>query len=219
MLRVDTREQDDVIMVGKEMFPDLKVEMLDVGDVVYENGGKSFCVERKCIFDFVDSTRDGRLVSQPMKMIENYDYNYIVIVGSFMTLSIDERYANFTQKQYLGKVASLNMKYRMPTITVEDDFQFWELIGRFIAKLPEAGKPLVKPTIVNPNSDDTHVSMLCCIPGVGESKARLILDEFEFWDLPEVSKEELMEIKGIGNGFAEKIMNYARRKDDGKCFE
>ena len=82
----------------------------------------------------------------------------------------------------------------------------------FGKRLEVAGEPLTKPIIL-PNKNNTlEMRMMMCFQGMGEKKAVEILKKFDFWSLPEVTTEELMSIKGIGEIYANKIKGQIRKR-------
>ena len=84
------------------------------GDYVFGD----VCIERKEINDFCSSIIDGRLTSQIEKMKKKYKYVYILVSGS-----IKNRTSAIKEHCILGKIASILVKYNVPIIIVEDDFQ------------------------------------------------------------------------------------------------
>jgi len=211
---IDNREDNRFIRIGKEHYPNAMIAQLPKGDIVVENKGKWMCIEHKGIEDFRASTIDKRLSSQPIKMTESFDYNFVFVVGSYEDMDIAFGGEGFTEKHYNGKIASLALKYVVPPITVVNDAHCWRMIDSFIERLKEAGKPLVKPIIMENVDDNVYVRMLSQIENLGPTRARLILDEIPFWELPFTTKEELMEIKGIGEKFAETIVKVSRSREN-----
>jgi len=208
----DNREDNRFLKKGKKIFPNMMITTLERGDFIIENNGKYLCCEHKRGDDFNASIKDKRLQAQPINMIEGFDYNFVFVEGGYQDIIQNYELPFFTEKMYNGKIASLAMKYVVPPITVDDGNHFWNMLKSFSERLAVAGEPLTKPIILPNKHDKLETRMLMCIHNMGESRATKILEKFDFWSLPEVSKEELMEIKGIGEKYAEIINNSCRKK-------
>ena len=202
---VDNREDPQFIQKGKKIFPNLMVTQLNTGDVIIEDNGKYVCIEHKEGADFEASIKDKRLSVQPINMVQNFDYSFVFIEGGYLDIIQQNEYSNLMEESYNGKIASLAMKYITPPITMDDSNHFWRMAKVFGKRLEVAGQPLEKPIILPNKQDILEVRMLMCIPGMGKEKASAILNKFDFWSLPEVQVDELMEVKGIGQSYANKI--------------
>ena len=209
---VDNREDPRFIQKGKKIFPNLMVTQLNTGDVIIEDNGKYVCIEHKEGADFEASIKDKRLSVQPINMVQNFDYSFVFIEGGYLDIIQQNEYSNLMEESYNGKIASLAMKYITPPITVDDSNHFWRMAKVFGKRLEVAGEPLTKPIIL-PNKNNTlEMRMMMCFKGMGEKKASEILKKFDFWSLPEVTTEELMSIKGIGEIYANKIKGQIRKR-------
>lgn len=202
---VDHREEGKRIWYGKQLFPDLKVCQFDIADVIVENKGKTLAIEIKTMKDLRDSTFDGRLTEQPIKMLEKFDYRAVFIIGGYQEYITETDDTTLTEEMYNGKIASLGLKYQVMPVTVDDEKHLWRMIRSWAYRLEIAGDPVQKPVVLPPKTDDIHARMLAVIPNLGVDKAMAILDKFYFWDLPLVEEKELLEIKGIGKVFAKRI--------------
>ena len=63
---------------------------------------------------------------------------------------------------------------------------------------------------VRKGKGDVYIEMLATIPGIGIDKARLVLSDYKFKELFDLSQKELMQIKGIGNKIAENIKKWLK---------
>jgi len=200
---IDDREKPWVLEKGYEYFPHLSVERLEVGDLVCGD----VCIERKEIHDFASSIIDGRLKKQAKRMLERFKAPFIFVVGDWEPLKEQEHFEWFTEQHYTGAVASTAAGIGVPVISCKDEDIFWLMATKFFERY-DPSRPIVIKEIIRPKGDDTYVSMLCCVEGIGESKAKLILKNHHFLTLPNVTKEELMKIPGIGDKYATSIRKY-----------
>jgi len=205
MIYVDNRERPEVINVGKRVFPDMIVKQLKIGDVESEG----IVIERKEIADFLSSISDGRLKKQALNM-QPFPNRFIIIEGDYDRLRAQSRrYRRYSNKTIFGMIASLEMKYNIRVLRVNNTQQFWFMVERLIIKMQD--KEVVeysktyKPKIKAENKKDVSLSMICCIPGISEGKGKLITDNFELKQLYTLEVDDLIAIKGIGKGLASKI--------------
>ena len=205
MIYVDNRERPEVINVGKRVFPDMIVKQLKIGDVEAEG----IVIERKEIADFLSSISDGRLKKQALNM-QPFPNRFVIIEGDYDRLRAQSRrYRRYSNKTIFGMIASLEMKYNIRVLRVNNTQQFWFMVERLIIKMQD--KEVVeysktyKPKIKAENKKDVSLSMICCIPGISEGKGKLITDNFELKQLYTLEVDDLIAIKGIGKGLASKI--------------
>jgi ERCC4-type nuclease len=205
VIYVDNREKPTIIENGKKVFPDLIVKQLKIGDVESEE----IVIERKEVADFLSSISDGRLQKQALQM-QPFPHRYIIIEGDFDQLrSKSRRYRRYSNKTIFGMIASLEMKYNVSVLRVNNNQQFWLLVNRLLykkddTKVVEYSKTY-KPKIKAENKKDVYLSMICCIPGISEGKGKLITDNFKLKELFTLEIDDLIKVKGIGKGLASKI--------------
>jgi ERCC4-type nuclease len=108
----------DIVLIRKR---------LEVGDYIYPK--LSICIERKEINDFCCSIMDNRIETQIEKMKNNYENNFIIIVGDVM-----KRTSEIDENCIWGKITSLIIKHNIKVIQCENDFQFLYLIKSIINK-------------------------------------------------------------------------------------
>lgn len=189
---------------------DWSQEKLKTGDYVYP--GKSVCIERKEASDFASSLTDGRLSEQADRMVDEFDYQYLVLEGSPYSL----QYSDVAEKSLMGMMSSLAVKRGIPVVFTEDRDQTLWMVNRIFERHKEGeagqGGSHVK-TFDSGEVDDLELAMLMQVPGVTEEKARKIVDEtggFNFMlknvNAPEYVKERLTEISGVGDKTADRII-------------
>lgn len=203
---VDNREKPETIQRGRAHFKDLTVTTLPVGDVVCGN----IVVERKKVEDFEASIKDSRYINQACNMIgasEKGAHCYILIEGSFKELC-KSGYSTISREQFYGAIASLSERYMITVLMVEDNYDFWLMVEKLIAKYNDQ-RP-IKRVVVAPNGETVTTRMLQGITGLGEVRARAIADLFTIADLALLNPDDLVKIEGIGPKYAENIIRAIR---------
>ncbi|MCW1309517.1 MAG: ERCC4 domain-containing protein [Candidatus Nanoarchaeia archaeon] len=206
---VDIREKNSII---PEQLEKLKVpfsfQFLEVGDYIIND----ICIERKNVQDYVSSLIDGRLNNQLYQMSYNYSYSILVVEGF-----IDEvlMFRNVKRQQYISSIAGTMIK-RAPEgkqgvismITLTTPFDTALLIKYVYDKVLEGEPRLPKALIPQKNvrKEDRVLLVLQSLPGIGEMKAKLLLERFgTVENLVKADVYELSEVKGIGLETAKKI--------------
>lgn len=205
---IDSRETREVQRRGIKKFGtgNALVTTLVTGDVLVD--GMIF--ERKTVEDLISSVtgKDKRLHHQAPKMMA-YEDRFLIIEGRFNEVRKNPRYKQYDQKWYRGIIASMVMKYGLNVLQVDNNAEFWHQIERLVFKKKEKGlferSQLHTPKLSSAVNKRIDLSMLCCVPGISESKGLLILEKFTLWDLYHISKEDLLTIDGVGPVIAAKI--------------
>lgn len=214
LLKIDDREDEHIfkIIEKKEMQEfksklgielEVKKERLLVGDYVVTE--KNLCIERKSFTDFINSIRSRHLYEQLLNMENNYEHNYLIISGNIKDLAFNPN-VSYTVNEFVGSIASLMVRFNVKIMIVNNDNQLIKLVFKIIEK-SYSTKVVSCITKVKRTNEDIKVAMLCCIPKLGESKSRELLKKYKISDLPKLTKQELMNIDGIGNKLSESIIN------------
>lgn len=128
---IDTREPKKMEKNAKKAgFTAGEFKKLDVGDYIIPE--KGVVVERKTMSDFVSSFRSGSLQKQLLQMEENYDHNYLVLVGDIIDIFRDNN-ITLTVNQYCGMMASLHIRYDIEVAQFQNELRalkFVESVGR-----------------------------------------------------------------------------------------
>ena len=180
-------------------------ERLEVGDYLIKYGSFEVAVERKDIRDYVSSLADGRLFNQLYSLSSSFEKSFLFIVGDFSLVAdrIDRR-------AYLGSLISVALRERggiVIPVQLKDDEEFC-LALKYLNSQIEAGKVKAVPR-GKKGSDAT--AMLMAIPGIGEEKAKRLLERFgSIHGIVNASVAELMTVEGIGEKQARRIYNFVR---------
>lgn len=166
------------------------VEKLPVGDIVDRE--KGVCIERKTIFDFIESIKSGHLQKQLLQMKQNFPYNYLLISGSYDSYVSETllagRNASWTSEHHLGALASCAVRYGVSVLTLENDAQLCRIAHKIIAKTNDGKSPSIRDTELLRNKiteEDIFIRMLSSFPNVGIKRAEKILKNQEIKDLLE----------------------------------
>lgn len=210
IVKIDAREQDRVQTATKYYEKQgLEVEVceLQVGDYLFDN---KVCFELKMMNDFIKSIQDHRVFNQSIDMAENYDYNFVIIVGDESSrakyLAITRNYRQVTVHQYLGAIASIN-RY-VTVIESYSDFIEEAYYRMYVqAKKCLGNKPIVKKF---PRKDKNPVLNFLChdIYGINYKTAKPIVDTYNLKsidDLKQLSIDDLCLVEGIGKNLATRI--------------
>jgi ERCC4-type nuclease len=211
MILVDYHEDPNTVEIGKKYLPNLQVEHLLYGDIQYIKDGVNACVfEIKIGTDLPNSIRDKRLSTQPKHMKENFQFPFVIFVGTLEQFENSYKQRWFTEKHYHSEMASIMIGHDVKWIQCPDLKSMWKLVKTMIIYYDEclAGKHIE----ITDNSfkrikrlSDEMNMLMAGVHGIGEKKAELILSKHPLRTLWDVPKEKLMEIPGIGDKFAGKI--------------
>lgn len=171
-----------------------------------------FTVERKRYDDFVSSYigKERHLQDQAVRMNENCKYYCCIIHGGFDDITRASRYNPSLKRVKESTVHKIHQKlemvYKLPCFFVETEAQYFNKVIELSDMLVKASgtQVLCKSTIGI--EDRSDLSMLMAGGGIGEGTARLLLNNFDSpHDALYASREELLDINGIGEGTVAKI--------------
>jgi|Deesub1362A_J573_1020465.scaffolds.fasta_scaffold00212_59 ERCC4-type nuclease len=205
MIYVDDREPQEICRILERLDVPFERKRLEIGDYLIKHGSFEVAVERKDIRDYVSSLVDGRLFNQLYSLSSSFEKSFLFIIGDFslVTERVDRR-------AYIGSLISVALRKGGGTVTpiqLKDDEEFC-LALKYLNSQVEAGKLKAVPR-GKKGSDAT--AMLMAIPGIGEEKARRLLEKFgSVYGIVNASIAELMTIEGIGEKQARKIYNFVR---------
>lgn len=203
---VDNREPQDIIDDAKECFGKIKVKQLLSGDLVCGD----IAIERKTIFDFVNSVISGRVFDQADLMSKIFKRGYVIIIGTlkhfFKVSKAQGRETHFTDDNFLGAVESIMRKKNIKCFQVNTKKQFFTLAKKIFKKANKKKSPLDNIKRIKPKSEDVFVSQIACVDGIGVKKAYNISQVFKTpRQLCDASIEDLMTVQGIGKRFAVRV--------------
>ena len=214
---VDTKEQGFVkksmaFFKKKGIYAEEKA--LEDGDLkVLLSSKEFFLVERKRYDDFVSSyiNKKNHLQDQAVRMNENYKYYCCIIHGSFDDVI---RASNFNpslkrvRESTVQKIyQKMELVYRLPCFFVETDSQYFNKVVELSEMLVKAsGMNTIVKTSVRIESHPELSLLMSGHNGIGEKTAQILINNFNTpQNVLNASREELLDIDGIGEGTVLKI--------------
>ncbi len=221
-ITIDSREQSR-IQTATDYYTNqgLEVEIaeLPIGDYLFSNDNGEVVFEFKLISDFISSIQDNRVFNQAISQSEEYNHHFVIIHGDLYNrhkcLSMTKNYHPITIYGYLGAIASLN-KYTTVIETYNPTIQ--ESYYRMLIQANKclSTKPIVKK--FSKKSKNASYNFLCHdIYGINHKKAQLITDTYQLeslTDLLRLTKEDLLNIEGIGEKTARNILEALHGSQD-----
>ena len=186
----------------------VSVENLDTGDFVFED---KVAFEYKTFSDLFSSIKDGRLFDESIRQSEVYPYHFVIIEGTDKKrqnelYKLYRKHIRFNMKQYYGAVARLNT-YTNVVYAPSPKKAFGIMLCQ--AEKCLDSKPLVRPLL--DKSINPCFNLLRFLPNIKEARAKLIVESLDlntYEDLMNMSYDDLIDIKGIGNETANNILNH-----------
>lgn len=198
-------ELPQIIMSSNERslayIQDMVFGKVEVGDVISLD--RESVIERKQVDDFCKSCSSPHMWDQVRAMRMNYKHRYIIIVGHFPE---DVSWRNKQNIRHAYRSLGLLARMGINVINVKDDNMFSGLAEE-IMKVSEKRDP---STPIKRVQKDGKLSVLCAIEGVGENKAKALLEKFKtIAALSNASVEQISEVKvgrnRIGDTIATRI--------------
>jgi ERCC4-type nuclease len=192
---------------------ELKVGDYFCGDIAVEGTYVGIPVERKEIGDYLRSMNDGRRDEQLYHMSYGFPLSYIVTIGS---PSRALRGTRMTLDAYVSSLVGSSLK-RAPdgiggqviTVNLENDVEFVLFLKYLDEKVKEgnfARVPVMQKRVWKP--EELLVYVVSSLPGIGPKTASSLLTHFgSVRAVMNASKEQLMEVEGVGKKKAEEVHN------------
>jgi ERCC4-type nuclease len=177
-------------------------DKLAVGDYIV---GNVLGVERKSPSDFLGSFSSGRLQQQCHELAEAFATPVLLIEGSIEDVLFD-KYRNFNPNAVTAMIASLTVKTRVIPLFCGGKGTIHMV--KWLA-LKAVDDSVVSYTPIRPKAsqDDLQLFFLASLPGVGNEKARALL---EFYGTPLRALnawDKWEEVEGFGKKTIERVGN------------
>jgi Fanconi anemia group M protein len=193
---VDDRERaSDLAGEVARRWRPTRVGRLPVGDVEI---GSRVLVERKTVADFVISLEDGRLFRQAGALAQACERPLLVVEGED---PLDA--ARIDPEGLRGVLLTLLVGFRIPMLRTACVAETAESVARVARhETRRCGRrPHAEPT-----KSRQALDVLASIPGVGDERARRLLDEFgSVRGVATASEEDLQRVERVGRVLARAI--------------
>ena len=214
---VDIRERDKIILLTNyfqknkdklKHIDSIEAKLLQVADVCTSDGKVG--IERKSKADFIGSVVQGKLKQQLYELKQNFEYPFLFIEDFNGLIDCITYYSGrFHPNVIVGAVTSTLAHSKVPILFVGD--LFVPITLKTIEKFYDGKEYTDKeytPLRPNATTKDYKLRIVESLPNVGKEKAEQILKHFNYSikSLVNASYEDLLQIPGIGNKTAKKIM-------------
>lgn len=205
-VKIDNREKDRT-QIACDYYTqkglNAEITTLPVGDYIFND---KVVFEWKLISDFIASVKLKRVFNQSIEMYENFDYHYVIIVGSDVELENCLVLDGLRPSAYYGAITRLNTYTTV--INAPDEFTAYELMMCQAEKCLDDDFVYKRLPIKTPNPAQ-NLLLLC--KDIGDETVKLLKDElhiYSFNDLKQISYDDLINIHGIGPKTANMILEY-----------
>jgi len=212
-LYIDSNEPNNIqttvelTVKDRDTGADTETKGLKTADFVY----RDVAIERKEASDLASSIKDGRLKEQTLRMLEDFEHQYIIVEGN----PYDLEYSSLHKHAFVGTMVSRSGE-GIGIIYTPDAEATAYAINKIISKHDENGERKVEELKrTNADTEDLQVAMLTCIKGISKEKAEKILEKTSIKEIVNYTQsgkshlvdERLQLIDGIGQKLAERVTN------------
>ncbi len=191
------------------IFVDYK--QLPIGDYIVSS---ETIIERKTIYDLINSVYDGRLFVQCSDLINHYSKPLIIIEGNITDLNNAEE-TDLNSKLIVDKIRvaydtliKIALDFRIPILYTPSIYYTAELLISLASNRTKGRNdgPLLKKIKKSNPFYIQQLYVLTSLPGIGTKLATRLLEKFHSpKNVLNASMAELARVPGLGNMRAEKI--------------
>jgi Fanconi anemia group M protein len=206
---VDHRERASGII--KELAKkgmEIEIKQLIAGDFIIQSKDMNekivnVGIEKKTQTDFLNSIIDKRIITQLIRLKENFDIPLLVIEGSENMYEM----RNFHPNAIRGMMASIAIDFQIPIIFTKNKRDTASLIKIITTRLERPIKNINLLTKKKPlTTKEQQEYIISSLPGVGSTLAKSLLKKFKSVEkIINSKKEDLMLVDKIGKKKAETI--------------
>ena len=223
---VDVKEQEKTINKYFAFFKKKGVEpekrmLNDYGDVaLFLSSHVWLNIERKTFSDFILSYISGHIQDQAARMNKVSDNYCVIVYGSLNDLKFlynkVPALKHIKQTSVDKMVRTLMMIYKCPIFFVENEAQYFQEIMNIVETINKKSSISLQKKTPNFLKNRKDVEILMGANRVGENTALTLLKHFK---TPEAvfkaSREELLEVNGIGDSTISELKAWLRVFEDG----
>lgn len=210
LITIDNRERKRIEDLEDyyTQYDDCEVEVttLATGDLIFTKNNNSVVYEYKTVPDFIASIKDHRVFNQSIDMYNEYDYHYVIIVGSDDEISEHLYMDGLHEHAYYGAILQLNTYTTVLTAPYPELAYY--MMYNLACKCLEDNLIYKRLPVKTPNPAQ---NLLLSCKGLGLETVELIKDTlnvYSFKDLAGLSYDDLVSVKGIGDKTAKLILEY-----------
>ncbi len=204
---VDSREASNrngkrIVSILGELGAEIIVTKLDFGDYLV---GGDIAIERKTVFDLANTLTQRFLFDQIFKMKEAYPKSMMLIEGYMGLL---RKYSRVSSESLNGALFTLaqNGIPLVPTIDCKDTAVFLLISAKQLLKTEEQSL-IIRHKTKNDSISEQELFTVAGLPHIGPALGKSLLKHFgTVRAVFASSKEELMEVKGIGPQIAKDVI-------------
>ena len=204
-IKIDDREKNRV-ETAQQYYSNkgltVEVTRLPTGDYLFD---EKVCFEWKLIPDFIASVKSKRVFNQSIDMYREFPFHFVIIVGTDLELENAFVSEGLAPKAYYAAICKLNT-YTTVLYAPDEDMAY-ALMQCQAEKCLEDNFVYKRLDIKTPNPAQ---NLLLMCKDIGEETVKL-LDElglYSFKDLQQLSYNDLISIRGIGDKTATRILEY-----------
>ncbi len=209
-ITIDDRENRSGLPAAlSRLWSRVAVGRLPVGDIEI---GSRILIERKTVGDFVASLADGRLYSQAYALNGACHRPLLIVEGTDATPFMD-----ISPRSLRGAILSLAVGYRIPVLRTDDVEETAQFIAHVAEQEVRRRERSAQRTTDSPKRRPQRVAMdvLGAIPGVGDLRARRLIDRFgAVGAVLAATDAELEDVPGVGPAVARSVRRAAAPPED-----
>jgi len=204
-ITVDDRENPSGLpAVLSAIWPRVAVGRLPVGDIEI---GSRILVERKTVHDFVASLADGRLFSQAYALNGACQRPLLIVEGTDPTPLM-----NVPVQSLRGALLTLAVGYRIPVLRTDHVQETAVFVAQLARQEARRTERWAERDATPPQRKQQRVAMdvLGAIPGVGDLRARQLIDRFgAVRAVLAASEADLTDVPDVGPATARSVRRAA----------
>ncbi|MEM3396505.1 MAG: helicase-related protein [Thermoplasmata archaeon] len=197
---VDRREfRSEIPRALSKMGVHVIFRTLDVGDYLISD---EVVVERKTVEDFVNSILDGRIFEQAKALSDSNAHPLIVVEGKWNGYT-----RNVSVSAVYGAICALGIDFRIPVVNFETSEETASFLHQLIKRVNNGSRlPKIRFEKKPRSMAELQEYLVAGLPDVSTVISRRLLEHFRTpKKVFNATVDELMEVKGLGDGKAREI--------------
>ena len=202
---VDSREPLHIATALSYLHENIEIRIMATSD--YSDNTGMCGIERKSLSDFFNF---NDVKAKIYELSLAYKHAFLFVEGSYETYKQElKSHRKLTEEHLTGFVASLCVS-GFPPVFIEDPKDMAKIIYKTIIKSNDGKNRNENYTPIRPlaTNKDVSESIISMFPGIGKERAEMLYTKFgSIKNFVNASKEQLIEVEGIGQKLAEQIID------------